>query len=63
MSMKNYSYELFVEELISMKYPDDSNHTCVNDAYQDFATKFLSAVNFIAPIRTLRVKPNIKPWF
>ena len=63
MSMKNHSYEIFVEELISVKYPDYSNHTCVNDAYQDFATKSLSVVNFVVPIRTLRVKPNIKPWF
>ena len=61
--MKNYSDEIFVDKLRSMKFPDDSNHTCVNHAYQDFITKFLSAVDSVSPIRTLRVKSNTKPWF
>ena len=62
-SMKNYSYEVFVTELISMKYPDYSNHNCVNNGYQDFVTKFLFVVDFVAAIGSLRVKPNIKYWF
>ena len=61
--MKNYSDETFVDKLRSIKFPDYSNHTCVNHAYQDFVTKFLSAVDFVLPIRTLRVKSNTKPWF
>ena len=37
--------------------------TCVNNAYQEFVTKSLSVIDFVAPIRTLRVKSNTKPWF
>ena len=35
----------------------------MNDAYQDFDTKFLPAVDSVSPIRTLRVKSNTKPLF
>ena len=62
-SMKNYSDKTFVDKLRSIKFTDYSNHTCVNHAYQDFVTKFLFAVDSVSPIRTLRVKSNIKPWF
>ena len=62
-SMKNYSDKIFVDKLRSIKFPDCSNHTRVNDAYQDFVTKFLSAVDSVSPIKTLRAKSNIKPWF
>ena len=61
--MKNYSDEIFVDKLRSIKFPDYSSHTCVNHAYQDFITKFLSAVDSVSPIRALRVQPNTKPWF
>ena len=53
----------FVDKLRSIKFFGYSNHTCVSNAYQDFVTKFLSAVDSISPIRTLRVKSNTKPWF
>ena len=62
-SMKSYSDEIFKGKLRSIKFPDYSNHICVNDAYQDFFIKFLSTVDSVLPIRTLRVKSNIKPWF
>ena len=39
-----------------------SNYTFVNDAYQDFVTKFLSVIDFVAPIKILRVKSNTKSW-
>ena len=58
--MKNYLDEIFVEKLRAINFPDYSNYTCVNDAYQDFITKFLSVINFVASIRTLRVKSNTK---
>ena len=58
--MKNCSYEIFVEQLRATKLTDYSNYTCVNDAYQDILTKFLYVIDFVAPIRTLRVKPNTK---
>ena len=62
-SMNNYSNEIFDEKLRSIKFPDYSNHTSVNDAYEDFIIRFLSAVNSVPLIRTLTVKSNTKPWF
>ena len=35
-SMKNYSDKTFVEQLRAIRFPDYTNYTCVNDAYQDF---------------------------
>ena len=58
--MKNY--EIFVDKLRSIKFSEYSNYTCVNNAYQDFVTKFLPGVDSLSPIRSLRVKPNAKPW-
>ena len=51
-----------MEKLRSIEFPDYSNHTCVSHTYQGFVSKFLNAVNSVAPIRTTRVKSNIKPW-
>ena len=61
--MKNYSDEIFVEQLRAIKFPDCSNYTSVDDACQDFVTKFLSVIGFVTPVRTLSVKSNTKPWF
>ena len=53
-----------MDKLKSMKFPDYSNHICLNNSYQEFATKFyLSAADSISPIRTLRMKSNTKPSF
>ena len=60
-SMKNYSDKIFVEQLWATKFPDYSIYTCVNNAYQDFVTKFLSVTSFVAPIRTFIVKSNTEP--
>ena len=35
----------------------------MNNAYQEFITKFLFAVDSVSPIRTLKVKSYTKPWF
>ena len=35
----------------------------MKDVYQDFVTKFLSVIDFVAPNRTLKVKSNTKSWF
>ena len=61
--MKNYSDEIFVDKLRSIKFPDYSKNSCVNDAYQDFATRFLFVIDSVSPVETLRVKSNTKPWF
>ena len=63
MSLKNYFDEICVEKLRSVKFLDYSYNTCVNNIYQEFLYKFLSAVDSSAQIRTLKVKSNTKPWF
>ena len=43
-----------MEQLRAIKFPDYSQH---------FLTKFLSVIDFVGPIRTVRAKSNTKPWF
>ena len=61
--ISNYSDKTFVNKLRSIKSPDYLNHNCVNNACQHFVIKFLSSVDSVSSIRTLRVKSNTKPWF
>ena len=61
--MKNYSKELFLEELSKLAFPDYSTFQCVNTAYSDFISKLMTVIDKIAPIKEIRVKGNLKPWF
>ena len=38
--LANFSDDIFVEKLRSIKSPDYLNHTCVNDAYVNFVSRF-----------------------
>ena len=49
-----------MEQLRTIKFPGYSNYICVNDAYQDFVTKFLSVIDFVVLIGTLIVKYTAK---
>ena len=62
-SMKNYSKELFLEQLSKLAFPDDSTFQCVNTAYSDFISKLMTIIDKRAPIKEIRVKGNLKPWF
>ena len=61
--MKNYSKELFLEELSKLAFPDYSTFQCVNTAYSDFISKLMTVIDKIAPIKEIIVKGNSKPWF
>lgn len=65
--MKNYKDKIFCgiinKKRRSTKFLDYSNYACVNDAFQDFVTKFLSIVNFVALIKIVKIKSNAKLWF
>ena len=61
--MKNYSKELFLEELSKLAFPDYSTCQCVNTAYSDFISKLMTVIDKIAPIKEIRIKGNSKPWF
>ena len=45
------THKVYVDQLRSVKFPDYSNHTFVNDAYRDFVTTFLSLIE-------IRTMPN-----
>ena len=62
-SMKKYSVDIFEQKLNAADFPDTSNYTCVNAAYNDFISIFLSVIDSIAPLKSVRVKSNTKPWF
>ena len=53
--MKNCSDEFFVDSLKSVNF--------LNNVYQDFVTKILSALDSVSPIRTLIVNSNAKTRF
>ena len=52
-SMKNYSDKIIMYKSRSIKFPDYSNHTYVNDAFEDIVTKFLYAIDPVSPFRNL----------
>ena len=57
--MKNYFDKIFVEKSRSIKSSDYSNHTCVNNAYQNFC-KFSQKVDSVTPIRTIIILSPIQ---
>ena len=62
-SLKNYTPELFREELTKINFPDYNIFSNVNIAYLDLVEKILSVVDKIAPFKDLRVKNNTQDWF
>ena len=57
-SLKNYTPELFREELTKINFPDHNIFSNVNIAYLDLVEMILSVVDKIAPFKDLRVKNN-----
>ena len=62
-SLKNYTPEIFREELTKINFPDYNIFSNVNIAYLDLVEKILSVVDKIAPFKDLRVKNNTQDWF
>ena len=50
-SLKNYSQDVYLEELNKINFADYSKFTDINDAYSDFIGKVSSTINKTAPIR------------
>ena len=62
-SFKNYNSEIFIQRLRESNF---SNYSCFNDineAYNDFSAKLLSAINKSAPLKERRIKNNNEEWF
>ena len=62
-SLKNYTPELFREELTKINFADYNIFSNVNIAYLDLVEIILSVVDKIAPFKDLRVKNNNRDWF
>ena len=62
-SLKNYTPELFREELTKINFADYNIFSNVNIAYLDLVEIILSVVDKIAPFKDLRVKNNTRDSF
>ena len=62
-SLKNYSQDVFLEELNKINFPDYSKFTDINDAYSDFIGKVSLTIDKIAPMKEIRIKNSSKEWF
>ena len=61
--MKHYTQATFIEELEKTKFPDYSQFDDVHLAYSHFSDTVLSAIEKIAPIKTVRIKNRNQEWF
>ena len=62
-SLKNYSQDVYLEELNKINFPDCSKFTDINDAYSDFIGKVSLTFDKIAPMKEIRIKNSSKEWF
>ena len=62
-SLKNYSQEVYLEELNKINFPDCSKFTDINDAYSDFIGKVSLTIDKIATMKEIRIKNSSKEWF
>ena len=61
--LKNYSKDVYLEELNKINFPDYSKFTDINDAYSDFIGKVSLTIDKIAPMKEIRIKNSSKEWF
>ena len=62
-TMKNYTAENFIELLNKIDFSNYQTFSCVNKAYLDFITKFITAIDPLCPSKIIRIKGNTKAWF
>ena len=62
-SLKNYSQEAFVNSLIEINYPNYSQFTDVNVAYEDFISRTITVIDKLAPEKKVRIKGSNQDWF
>ena len=54
--LEKYTPDMFVEELETVNFPNYENFNSLNDAYSNFLSLFIAAINKVAPLREIRVK-------
>ena len=62
-SLKNYSQDVYLNELNKINFPDYSKFTDINDAYSDFIGKVSLTIDKIAPMKEIRIKNSSNEWF
>ena len=60
---KDYTIDLFQQELSKLHFPNYQNYNDISKAYNDFIQKIIKIIDQIAPIKERRVKQNFKQWF
>ena len=62
-SFKNYNSEIFIQRPRESNFSSYSCFNDINEAYNDFSAKLLSAINKSAPLKERRIKNNNEEWF
>ena len=63
MQIKNYTVEKFIEELNSSNFRNYETFDDIDNAYSDFISRFMAAIDKVAPLREIRVKNRTQDWF
>ena len=62
-SLENYTVEKFIEELNSSNFQNYETFDNIDNAYSDFISRFMAAIDKVAPLREIRVKNRTQDWF
>ena len=62
-SFKNYTADVFEQELSRLNFPNYRNFSDINEAYNDFVQKIMNVIDKVAPLKERRVKQNSQEWF
>ena len=60
--IKTYSSETFNTELEKLDWSEELGSSLDEEAWLGFKTKFISVLDNMAPLRTIRVKTRSEPW-
>ena len=61
-SLKNYSKQDFLQNLMTADWSDFYNSLCVNSAWKSFKNIFMNVLDTVAPIKEVRLKKTTEPW-
>ena len=62
-SFKNYSVDEYEKALGKVTFPNYEKYHNINKAYNDFFQKMIEVVNYIALLKTARIKITSNEWF
>ena len=62
-SLKNYDKDVYLEKLKDIKLPELDERSNLDEIYNIFVTQFSKIIDYVAPLREIRVKNNTPDWF